>query len=976
MSNELTIRTRPTPLVGGLGPRSTAFGLVGLAGLLLSACGEDLKSSGPAAHVAQAEAPAPPTWLAKPRAYARELDATTVDGKDLWTTFLSKRSTVGEVDQVSLVLRVLDASGTSSETTLARGSSLAAPTIAAFDGGTYIVWEDEANGAARLMGAAVAFDPGTGQLAAAQPEVITSEFPARLPDLVPLPSGELALAWQALVGTNYELMASRLPSPGEGATTWLAPKRLTHNEADEWSPSLAATGTGPSAKLHIAFDRFTPGGPNGFDVLHMELDLGAGLFPGPETLVATGPNYQAYTSIAANPAVEDEVWIAYEEAPQFGEYGALRSRRTSRLAKLTPGANADKGPKAVAHAVLPANFANAQRGDFPQVAIGPAGLVLTRRMPNMDFKPVNTARNAFYSTWRTHATTFRQAGQAIDVELPKSDGDNHNDASIVPTESGFRVVLTTDARSTKFSSRRGFGDPIEDDWRIGVIALDTAAGFPTTEPGPAVPAIETASVRSAGLAFAERSQQDLFGDLHRHTHLSRCAGSRDGTFLDAVRYGRGPGALDFLSITDHYQHLTPASWWQSKRNTERWNAPGSLLVLPGIERNVPTSGHQNLIWQDGTILKSRNRASKPTQFAPGEVVAIPHMTSLPENHFRWPAFDPTRHRLVEIHQGLRGSYEGQGLPLGAIANQGAGGEVTRLADLLGQQPDSDLPGMISSSDHGSSSHGYAAVRLAPGQGSTRAGLFAALVAGETTATTGPPPGPDQQPRNVEIQVQGSSLLVAASGLNPAYIEIVRNGEFHGRVDGTGLGAAAAPALAGTSESPRIRVLISPTLLQLSALPLDLKLLPDPKSKAPAFSDVRLQRKIGNGVAVDTPSADRLQLVIPSFTRDTTALTFTMPLSSDLQLNYGDESLTWSPRTATVGRTDRSTFRLSSRRPMVDITWMGFERPGPAGARSDFSTTYPIAKDQAPELAHGVYYARAVWLDGHMAWSRFVRIPGE
>lgn len=973
MSNELTMRkrlARPTLHGTAHGQRLSVAGLIGLAGLLLGACGDDPKAPGPAPAVVAAQAPAPPTWLAKPRAFARELDATAVDGKGLWTTFLSKRTATPALNQVSLVLRVLDPSGTTLEATLARGGSLAAPTIATFDGGAYVVWEGEAGGAACLMGTTVAIDPGTGQLAAAQPSVITSEFPARLPDLVPLPGGGLALAWQALIGTNYELLASQLPSPGAGAGAWLAPKRLTYNETDEWSPSLAATGTASSTKLHIAFDRFTPGGPNGFDVLHMELDLGAALAPGHETLVATGPNYQAYASIAANPAATDEVWIAYEEAPQFGEYDALRSRRTARLAKLTPGDQGSNGPRTVAHAVLPATFANAQRGDFPEVAIGPAGLALTRRIPNTDFQPINASRNAFYSTWRTHATTFQGTGQAIDVELPKSDGDNYNDASIVPTERGFRIVLTTDARSEEFPSRRGFDESIEGNWHVGVVELETAAGFPRTQPGPAIPVMETASVRSAGLAFAERSATDLFGDLHRHTHLSRCAGSRDGTFLDAVRYGRGPGALDFLAITDHYQHLTPTSWWQSKRNTERWNAPGSLLVLPGIERNVPKAGHQNLVWQDGALLASKERSAKPDHFPPGEVIAIPHMTSLPENLFHWPAFDPARHKLVEIHQGLRGSYEGEGLPLAAIANQGADGQVTRLAGLLGQRPGSDLPGMISSSDHGTSSHGYAAAHLAPGQAPTREGLFAALIAGDTTATTGPPPSSNAKPKNVKLKVQGGGLLVEASAKDLAYIEIVHNGELHGRVAGTRLRTEAAPA----STPPTIRVLVSPTVLLLSELPLELKLLPAPGSGAAALSDVRLQRNIGNGVATETPSRDQLKLVIPKLARTTTTLSLRMPLSADLQFTYGRESLTWSPRSSAVGSTHRRAFRPDARRPMVDITWMGFEGPEPIQTSGEFRASYPALANE--ELPPGVYYARAIWLDGNMAWSRFVRVPGE
>ncbi|MFT5080705.1 MAG: hypothetical protein ACI84E_001363 [Planctomycetota bacterium] len=985
MSNERTIPTRvarptrPAEAPCQRHPRALSkAALVGLLGLLLSACGDEKNALAPGPEAVLVEATPPAKWLANPRALARELDATTVDGVDLWTAFLSKRNAVGKVDQVSLVVRMLDSTGKSLEATLARSSALAAPTIAAVDGGVCVVWEDESKGAPCLMGIVVKVDTNTGQLVPSEAVVISDEFPARLPELVALPGGGIALAWQALVGTNYELYLSQLPSAGAGTATWTAPLRLTHNEADEWSPSLAATGTASDPLLHLAFDRFVPGGPNGFDVVHMQLKLGANMTPGRETLVATGPNYQAYPSIATNPAVEDEVWIAYEEAPQFGEYGALRSRRTTRLAKLTIA----PGQVEVAHALLPKSFANAQRGDFPEVAIGPAGLALTRRLPNTDFKPINSARNAFYSTWRTSATTFDTAGRGIDVELPETDGDNHNDASMVPTADGFHFVFTTDARSSGFAAKRSFDDAIESDWHLGVIALGNAAGFPLTKPGAAVPALETASVRSAGVPFAARKSSDFFGDLHRHTHLSRCAGTRDGTFLDAVRYSRGPGALDFVSVTDHYQHLTPGSWWQSKRNTERWNAPGSLLVFPGIERNVPTSGHQNLIWQDGAPLLNSTRTSMPTDFMPGQVIAIPHMTSLPENLFRWPAFDPARHKLVEIHQGLRGSYEGQDLPLSAIGNQGADGQVTRLARMLGEQPGGDLPGMISSSDHGTSSHGYAAVHLAPGQEASRASIFAAMLKGETTATTGPPPTQDALPRNVEIEVQPSGLKLTASAAELAYIEIVRNGALHGRVSGTRFAAIAAPTPLMETGPPMIRVMLSPTVIQLSKLPLALQ-LPTQKEAAGkelfAFSDVRLQRNIGNGVHVAPSSPHQLELTIPRHTRATTALSFNMPFTANLELTYGADTMSWNPRNAIVGETFRGSLRAESRRPMVDITLMGFESPTAAIDGGSFIGQYPGAgadEAEAGVLEPGVYYARAVWLDGNMAWSRFVRIPAE
>jgi hypothetical protein len=147
----------------------------------------------------------------------------------------------------------------------------------------------------------------------------------------------------------------------------------------------------------------------------------------------------------------------------------------------------------------------------------------------------------------------------------------------------------------------------------------------------------------------------------------------------------------------------------------------------------------------------------------------------------------------------------------------------------------------------------------------------------------------------------------------------------------------------------------------------------------AFSDVRLQRNIGNGVHVAPSSPHQLELTIPRHTRATTALSFNMPFTANLELTYGADTMSWNPRNAIVGETFRGSLRAESRRPMVDITLMGFESPTAAIDGGSFIGQYPGAgadEAEAGVLEPGVYYARAVWLDGNMAWSRFVRIPAE
>ena len=45
--------------------------------------------------------------------------------------------------------------------------------------------------------------------------------------------------------------------------------------------------------------------------------------------------------------------------------------------------------------------------------------------------------------------------------------------------------------------------------------------------------------------------QVYFGDLHRHTNISRCMPTLDGCLTDAHRYALDAVEYDFLAITDH-----------------------------------------------------------------------------------------------------------------------------------------------------------------------------------------------------------------------------------------------------------------------------------------------------------------------------------------------------------------------------------------------------------------------------------------
>jgi hypothetical protein len=329
---------------------------------------------------------------------------------------------------------------------------------------------------------------------------------------------------------------------------------------------------------------------------------------------------------------------------------------------------------------------------------------------------------------------------------------------------GFVCIALGDGRARRVLGTRPFEDSVEGRWRIGLARLPAAQGAANLELTAVAPT-PAGEVPAADETW-RGDPRARFGDLHRHTHASRCATATDGTRADAYRYARGPGALDFVAITDHHQHLTEWSWWLARRDALRHDDPGRLVVFAGLERVIAGRGHYNEVFRD-----VRDAEWNPRRFdrlgsgiAPARAedsFLIPHMFGLARNAVRWDLADPSLVRLAEIYQGARGSFEGRGAPLETrepVAAKSA--LVPALATGL------DL-GLIASSDHNSTRGGLAGVRAAAFE---RDALFDALRSRETYACVGP----------AAVDLRIGALRMGSSGVPApgALLEISARGPEH------------------------------------------------------------------------------------------------------------------------------------------------------------------------------------------------------
>ncbi|MEM9705975.1 MAG: DUF3604 domain-containing protein, partial [Pseudomonadota bacterium] len=164
--------------------------------------------------------------------------------------------------------------------------------------------------------------------------------------------------------------------------------------------------------------------------------------------------------------------------------------------------------------------------------------------------------------------------------------------------------------------------------QTGALGKEREAGVPS---GPATPApvvlARQASIKDASPEGVNK--QILFGDLHVHTTYSTDAflwalpinqGKGVHPVADACDFARYCSAIDFWSITDHAEALTPIRWERTKEAIRQCQARSDseenpdLISLLGFEWTqvgaIPDEhfGHKNVIFQG---LADKDVAARP-----------------------------------------------------------------------------------------------------------------------------------------------------------------------------------------------------------------------------------------------------------------------------------------------------------------------------------------------------------------------------
>ena len=601
-------------------------------------------------------------------------------------------------------------------------------------------------------------------------------------ELVAHRDGSVEVCWQGREGGRFAVWSRRWRDGG-----WEPSRRVSvGTEANVWDPSVAALPGGGSA---YAWTEYLDGS---YRVVVRTADAAGAL--GPARPVTSGTDYALHPSLAVT--ADASLWCAFDVITVQGHGGSgptrlrpvaevgadpghvegMRTGGDSVPPELRPEVSAGirvvrvdaegftepAGRLAAGLDVVPGGLPRLTAGaGVVGGVVGGGGLSVAyrvhRRLPLMTYY------------WEVAVQVLGAAGWEPPVTVRGSDGTLEEPA-VAPLHAGVLVAFQSDGRLARgLEWTEGFGGRECPDlldhhgeviWhgmqRTGTLRCATVEPRPTPPstsrptPGSARSALHSAerheSRRWAATAATRPDRYTTtvagvehslwWGDLHRHSLISRCTAGDEPSLEDFYRYAWDVCDYDFWAVTDHSENSTDYQWWSIQKIADLFRVDGRFVPLYGFEWTA-LMGHQNVIFGDvprGAPIFSAYAAGSdtPTGLWDGlarhpdhPAVTIPHHPGSAMVPYDWDYHDPRFLRLAEVFQACRGNYEDDGCfrQYSDATRQG-----TFVLDGLRR---GRRFGLISSSDHG---HGASYVG-AYAERLDRASIFAALQARRVFAAT-------------------------------------------------------------------------------------------------------------------------------------------------------------------------------------------------------------------------------------------------
>lgn len=647
--------------------------------------------------------------------------------------------------------------------TLVESAVLHAPAMAM--DGKGVVWTfypetNEEDDTVDIKGVSWSEEKGAGL-----PEVLADTDAAEaFPDAGTDSEGRVWIAWQSLRAGEGDIFARYYDPEKE---SWSPELPVSDQPGGDWEPNLAFDDEGNAWVLYDS----SRGNEFNLYLARITTEGEVAEFP-----IGHSEAYEARGSIVATQE-KDGFWIAAER-------GKKRWGLDSRGHGNATGINAGKS-------VLFGRFLMASQ-EFQEISPGPAaeaGNPVNLPVVGVggDGNPWLAYRYFASALWRIGLTSYREETGSWSARrrLPESSYGQDRRAVFLPApgDAGIRICWPSDGRTTKEHG----------EVKIHLATLPASASLP--EAGKPVAKEEVAELFSPSQATPERPPFErhewevdgktyglFWGDFHRHTDVSNCRTGFDGCIVEHFRYAYDIGKIDFLGTSDHTdigKIYHPYEWWHNQRMHDALHSPGRFNTMYVYEREqVWPWGHRNVVfadrggplvyikrptyraspWQSGFPVKAGLDEITPYELWDiledyGKPVAVISHTGATRMGTDWAKYDRIGYgseNVVEIFQGARVSYEGEGAPQ-PTAGLRPGEEYTIDGDAEATPPDAILDfgqfkagtyqnalelgrrlGVFASSDHISQHTSYGGVYC---EEFTREGIIEALDQRRTIAAT-------------------------------------------------------------------------------------------------------------------------------------------------------------------------------------------------------------------------------------------------
>lgn len=583
--------------------------------------------------------------------------------------------------------------------------------------------------------------------------------------------GRVWVTWQRMEnGSCRILMRNRDPESGE----WSEEFTVAIAEAGDWEPRLAF---GAEDEALIVFDSYRNGD---FDVFLTRVRPDGAIRPTIE--IAATDRYEARAEAACSPDGKT-LWVVYENGIKLWgkdlgadwrkKGGGLHHDRLLKVVKVDLENNSVEKVADLTD-LLPDLVADPQ-------SVGTGAIDVPEIVVDADGKPWVFFRYVLFNSpgfWQIAYS--RLDPETEEWTAPEVLGnssfclDRRTSVALNSKDGTLNVVYPSDLRKNKQAGDTGIYfakiDTQAERKSAGKKPFDLAQKPPTQlRPYNDTPERD---LDDHHVWKINGEEYELFwGDVHRHTDFSNCRTTDDGCIVEHFRYAIEAGGLDYLGTSDHTEvgkRYTAYEWWQTQKLADLFHNPGSFVSLYAYEREQKFPyGHRNVLFieRGGPLIyiKRKNYAeapwAKPLPEPEGEIlgdippwqlwdllrahgkraITIEHTSAggMGTDWSKYPGpVDPEFENIIELFQGSRESFEGEGAPQPPIV---VGGE--KVSTFKGNSATGTWQkalaqnhrlGAFASSDHRSTNISYGGVYV---KKLDREGIFEAMDARRTTAAT-------------------------------------------------------------------------------------------------------------------------------------------------------------------------------------------------------------------------------------------------